>query len=95
VAPFTPTIVVVVRAVVVVVVDTLGSSASLDGVPGIAVGPEMALDRRRRSLDSVPLSLLLRRRRVRAVGRWRSSPPALRVLVRGGDFRLLSCRSLK
>jgi hypothetical protein len=95
VAPFTPTIVVVVRAVVVVIVDTLGSLASLDGVLGIAVGPEMALDHRRRSLDYVPLSLLLRRRRVRAVGGWRSSPPALRVLARGRDFLLLSCRSLE
>jgi hypothetical protein len=72
-----PTIVFVAQAVVVVVVDTLGSSASLDGVPGIAVGPEMALDRRRRSPDFVPLFLLLRRRRVRAVGGWRSSLPAL------------------
>jgi hypothetical protein len=35
----------VARAVVMVVVDTLGPSASLDGVPRVAVGPEPALDR--------------------------------------------------
>jgi hypothetical protein len=77
VAPSAPTIVIVARAVVLVLVDTLGSSASLDGVSGVTVEPEMALDRRRRSPDFVPLFLLLRRRRVRAVGGWRSSLPAL------------------
>jgi hypothetical protein len=55
----------------------------------------MALDRRRRSPDFVPLFLLLRRRRVRAVGGWRSSLPALRALARDGAFGLLSCRSLE
>jgi hypothetical protein len=64
-------------------------------VPGVALGPEMAPDRRRRSPDSAPLSLLLRRRRVQAVGGWRSSPPALRALARDGAFRLLSCRNLE
>jgi hypothetical protein len=39
-----PTIVVVARLVVVVVVDAL-SSVSFDGVPNVAVGPESALDR--------------------------------------------------
>jgi hypothetical protein len=73
VAPPTPTIVVVARAVVVVVVDTLSSSASLDGVSGVAVGPETALDRRRRSPDFVPLSLLLRRG---GFGPWADGAPA-------------------
>jgi hypothetical protein len=40
-----PTIVFVAQAVVVVVVDTLGSPVSLDGVPGVALGPETAPDR--------------------------------------------------
>jgi hypothetical protein len=56
VAPHAPTIVVVVRAVVVVVVDALSSPASFDGVSGVAVGPETALDRRRRGSDSVPVA---------------------------------------
>jgi hypothetical protein len=70
-------IVVVARSVVVY--DTLSSSGSLDGVPGIAVRPETALDRRRRGSDSVSLSLRLRRRRrIRTVGgrrseRWREA----------------------
>jgi hypothetical protein len=59
------------------------------------VGPMMALDRRHRGSDSAPVSLLLRRRRIRAVGGWLSSPPALRALARGGAFRLLCCRSSK
>jgi hypothetical protein len=58
-----PTIVVVARLVVVVFVDAL-SSASFDGAPNVAVGPESALDRRRHGSDSVTLSLLLRRRRI-------------------------------
>jgi hypothetical protein len=69
VAPPTPTIVIVARAVVVVVVDTLSPSTSLDGVSGIVVGPETALDCRHRGSDSVPMSLRLRRRRrIRTVG---------------------------
>jgi hypothetical protein len=38
-------IVVVVRAVVAVVVDALGPSTGLDGVPRIPVGPKPTLDR--------------------------------------------------
>jgi hypothetical protein len=38
-------IVVVARAVVAVVVDALGPTTGLDGVPHVAVGPEVALDR--------------------------------------------------
>jgi hypothetical protein len=94
-APPAPTIIIVARAVVVVVVDTLGLSASLNAVSGVVLGLETAPDRGRRSPDSTPLSLLLRRRRVRAVGGWRSSPPTLRALARGRSFRLLSCRSLE
>jgi hypothetical protein len=75
VVPPAPTIVVVARAVVVVVVDALSPPASFDGVLGIMVGPEMALDRRRCRSDSVPMSLRLRRRRIQAVGGWHSSPP--------------------
>jgi hypothetical protein len=52
VAPSAPTIVVVARAVVVV--DTLGSPVSLDGVSGVALGPETAPDRRRCSSNSAP-----------------------------------------
>jgi hypothetical protein len=40
-----PTIVVVARAVVVVVVDALSLPVSFDGVSDVAVGPESALDR--------------------------------------------------
>jgi hypothetical protein len=38
-------IVMVVRAVVAVVVDALGPSSGLDGVPYVAVGPKAAPDR--------------------------------------------------
>jgi hypothetical protein len=62
VAPPAPTIVVVARAVVVVVVDALNSSMGFDGVLGVAVGPETALDRRHRGSDSFSASLLLGRR---------------------------------
>jgi hypothetical protein len=86
--PPAPTIVVVARAVVVVVVDTLSSLASLDGVPGIAVGPETALDRRRRSPDSVPLSLLLRRRRVQP---WADGAPAHPRSERWREAELSTC----
>jgi hypothetical protein len=72
-----PAIVVVARAVVVVVVDALSPPASFDGVPGVAVRPETALDHRRRGSDFVPVSLRLRRRQIRAMGGWLSSPPAL------------------
>jgi hypothetical protein len=37
-------IVVVARAVIAVVVDALGPTSGLDGVPRIAVGPKAALD---------------------------------------------------
>jgi hypothetical protein len=67
-APPAPTIVVVARTVVVVIVDALSSPASFDGVPDFAVGPETALERRRRGSDSVPVSLWLGRRQIRAVG---------------------------
>jgi hypothetical protein len=85
-------VVVVARAVVV---DALSSSSGFYGVPGVAVGPETTLDRRCRGSDSFPASLLLGRRGIRAVGRWRSSPPALRALARGRAFRLLRYRSLE
>jgi hypothetical protein len=39
-----PAVVIVVRAVVTVVVDALGPSSSLDGVPGVAFGPESTPD---------------------------------------------------
>jgi hypothetical protein len=76
-----PTIVVVVRAVVIVVVDALSSPASFDGAPDVTVGAESALDRRQCGSNFIPVSLLLRRSRIRAVGGWRSSPPALRGLA--------------
>jgi hypothetical protein len=81
VAPPAPTVVVVARAVVVDVVGALSLSSGFYGVPGVAVGPEMTLDCRCRGSDSFPASLLLRRRGIQAIGRWRSSPPALRALV--------------
>jgi hypothetical protein len=40
VAPSVPTVVVVARAVVTVVVDALSSSSGHDGVPSVAVGPK-------------------------------------------------------
>jgi hypothetical protein len=45
VAPLASSIMVVARAVFAVVVDALGPSTGLDGVPRVAVGPEAALDR--------------------------------------------------
>jgi hypothetical protein len=45
VALLASSVVVVVRAVVTVVVDALGPSTGLDGVPHVSVGPEPALDR--------------------------------------------------
>jgi hypothetical protein len=68
VVPPAPTIVVVAPAVVAVVVDALSPSSSFDGVPGVVVGPEMALDRRHRSSSSFSVSLLLGRRWIRAMG---------------------------
>jgi hypothetical protein len=88
-------VVLAVRAVVVVVVDALSSSSGFDGVPGLAVGPEMTLDRRCRGSNSLPAPLVLGRRQIQAVGGRRSSPPALRALARGGALRLLCYRSFE
>jgi hypothetical protein len=77
VVPPAPTVVVVARAVFVVVVDAFSSPTGFNGVSGIMAGPETALDRRCRGSDSFFASLLLGRRWIRAVGRWRSYPPAL------------------
>jgi hypothetical protein len=75
------TVVVVVQAVVLVVVNTLNPSSSLDGVPAVTVRPESTPDRHRCSRDSLSLPLLLRRRRwIQTVGSWRSGSPKLRVL---------------
>jgi hypothetical protein len=63
--------------IVAVVVDALSSSSGLDGVPGVTIGPESTIDRRCRGSDSLPTPLVLERRGIRAVGGWRSSPPAL------------------
>jgi hypothetical protein len=43
-APSAPTVVVVARAVVAVVVDTLSSSSGLDSVLSVAVGPKTTFD---------------------------------------------------
>jgi hypothetical protein len=95
VAPPASTVVVVARAVVADVVDTLNSSSGFDGVPGVAVGPETTLDRRCRGSDSLPAPLVLGRRWIQAVGGWRSSPLALRVLARGGALCLLCRRNFE
>jgi hypothetical protein len=80
VAPPVPTVVVVARAVVAVVFDALGPSSSLDGVPGVTVRPESTPYRQCCVRDSFPLSLLLRRRWIRTMGRWCSGSPVLRPL---------------
>jgi hypothetical protein len=84
-------VVVVARAVVAVVVDALISSSGFDGVPGVVVGPKTTLDRQCRGSDSLPAPLVLGRGQIRALGGWRSSPPALQTLARGGALRLLCC----
>jgi hypothetical protein len=89
------TVVVVARAVYVVVVDALSLPTGFYGVSGVAVGPETTLDCRYRGSDSFFSSLLLGRRWIRVVGRWRSSPPTLRALARGGALRLLRRRCFK
>jgi hypothetical protein len=76
-----PTVVVVARVIVAVVVDTLSSSSSLDRVPGVTVGPESIFDRGCCGSDSLPTSLVLGRRQIRAMGKYRSSPTALRALA--------------
>jgi hypothetical protein len=43
--PSASAVVVVARAVVAVVVDSLSSSSGFDGVSGVTVGPETTLDR--------------------------------------------------
>jgi hypothetical protein len=63
-APSAPTVVVVARVVVAVVVDTLGPPSSLDGVLSVAVGPKTALDRRCHGSDSLPALSMLGRRQI-------------------------------
>jgi hypothetical protein len=87
--------VVVTRMVVMVVVDAFRLSPGFYGIPGIVVGSETTLDHQCRGRDPSSVSLLLRRRRVRAVGGWCSSSSALRALARGRAFRLLRRRSLE
>jgi hypothetical protein len=70
-------VIVVARAVVAVVVDAISLSSGFDGVLGVAVGSETTLDCRCRGFDSLLAPLVLGRRRIRALGGWRSSPPAL------------------
>jgi hypothetical protein len=74
-------VIVVARVVDAVVVDTLYSPSGLDGVSSITVGPKTTLDRRCRGCDSLPALSMLGKRRIRAVGGWCSSPPALRALA--------------
>jgi hypothetical protein len=81
VSPSAATIVVVARTVVAVVVDALGPPSGLDGVPRIAVGPEMAPDRRSRGSASLPALSMLGRRQIRTVCGWCSRPPAFQTLA--------------
>jgi hypothetical protein len=90
-----PTVVVVARVVVVIAVDAFRSLPGFYGIPSVAVGSETTLDRRCRGRDPAPVSLLLRRRRVRAMGGWCSGSSALRALARGGAFCLLPRCSLE
>jgi hypothetical protein len=89
------TVIVMARVVVVVIVDALRSSSGFYGISGVAVGPETTLDCRCRGRDPTSVSLLLRRRWVRAVGKWRSGSYTLQALSRGGAFRLLRRRDLE
>jgi hypothetical protein len=88
-------VMVVVRVVVAVVVDTFCSPSGLDGVTSVAVGPKTTLDRKCRGSDSLPALSMLGRRHIRAMGGWCSSPLALRALERGGALCLLRCRNLE
>jgi hypothetical protein len=87
-------IVVVARAVVAVVVDALGASASLDGVPYVPVGPKLALDCRCGGPSPLPVLPMLRGRWVRDVHGRCSCSPSFRALARSRAFRLL-CRRLE
>jgi hypothetical protein len=95
VASAAPTVVVMAGVVVVVAVDAFRSSSGFYGIPSVAVRSETTLDRRCRGRDPTSVSLLLRRRRVRAAGGWCFNSSVLRVLARGGAFRLLHRRSLE
>jgi hypothetical protein len=83
------------RMVVVVAVDAFRSPPGFYGIPGITVRSEMTLDHRCRGHAPSFVSLLVRRRWVRAMGGWCSSSSALRALARGGAFRLLRRHSLE
>jgi hypothetical protein len=84
-------VVVVARAIVTMVVYALILSTGLDGVLRVTVGPESALDCRRRSPAPFTMLLMLRGRWVRAMRGWHSCSPVLRTLARSRAFRLL-CR---
>jgi hypothetical protein len=67
---------------VVVVVDAGDSAASLNGVLGVAVGPDLTLDHRSPGSSSVLVALMPRGGGVRAVCRRRSPPVMCRPLAR-------------
>jgi hypothetical protein len=89
VASTASTVIVVARVVVVVAINALRSSPEFYGIPGVAVGSETTLDRRCCGRDPTFVSLLLRRRWVRAMDEWRYGSSALQALSRGGAFCLL------
>jgi hypothetical protein len=95
VASAASTVIVVARVVVVVAVDALRSSPGFYGILGVAVGSDTTLDRRCRGRDPTFVSLLLRRRWVRAMGEWRSGSSALRAPSQGGPFSLLHRHGLE
>jgi hypothetical protein len=75
------TVIIVARVVVVVVIDAFRSSSGFYGVPGVVVGSNMTFDHRCRGRNPTPMSLLLRRRRVRTVGGWCSNSSVLPSLA--------------
>jgi hypothetical protein len=73
---------VIVVVAIAVVVDACGPPASFDGVPGVAVWPEMTIDCRSPSSGSAPVASLPPGRWVLAVRRGHSSPVVRRPLAR-------------
>jgi hypothetical protein len=74
-------IVVVARTVVTMVVDALGPSTGLDGVPRVTIRPEPALDYRCCGSTPFPAVPMLRGRQVRAMRRLCSCPSTIRTLA--------------
>lgn len=85
----------IVVVTVAVVVDARGPSTSINGVPGVTVGPEPALDRQSCGRSSTAAILVSRGVRVRLMSGWRCPSVTLQPLARGRALRLLRRCCLK